>query len=60
MTIYERLEKIRDAYIRNADACRMAGLESAFEILMNDADLLTDYMEIMPIGIAGMYAGGNE
>lgn len=60
MVIYERLEKIRDTYIANANACRAAGLESAFEILMTDADMLTDYMDNMPIGIAEMYAGENE
>lgn len=60
MVIYERLEKIRDTYIANARACRAAGLEASFEILMTDADMLTDYMDNMPIGIAEMYAGGNE
>lgn len=60
MTIYERLAKIRDAYIRNANACREAGLESSYQILMTDADMLTDYIDNMPIGIADMYAGENE
>jgi hypothetical protein len=60
MVIYERLEKIRDTYIANANACRAAGLEASYEIFMTDADILTDYMDNMPIGIAEIYAGENE
>jgi hypothetical protein len=60
MTIYERIEKIRDTYIINANACMNNGLKSAYEILMTDADILTEYMENMPIGVAEMYAGENE
>jgi len=60
MTIHGRLEKIRDTYINNANACKESGFDSSYKILMADADILTDYIESMPIGIAGMHAWENE
>jgi hypothetical protein len=60
MTIYERIEKIQSVYIKNANACKLAGFNSAFEILMTDADILGEYIDNMPIGVAEMYAGENE
>jgi hypothetical protein len=60
MTIYERLEKIRNTYLANAIACKDAGLNSSHEIIMNDVYRLDDFIADMPIDIADMYAGENE
>jgi len=60
MTVYERLEKIQDVYVKNAEACKKMALYSAYEILMADANMLGRYIDEMPVAIAGMYAGENE
>ena len=60
MTIYERLAKIRDTYKTNAMACSMEGLCAAHQIIKAQAEILTDYINDMPVEIANMYAGENE
>lgn len=60
MTIYERLAKIRDTYKLNADACFIEGLKASHQIISAQAEILTDYINDMPVEIANMYAGENE
>lgn len=60
MTLYERLDRIKQTYINNATACYENGMISAYNILLNDANILGEFIESMPIGIADMYAGENE